>query len=371
MSCANPFTTYHDYTLSSGYKITKYYDVPCGYCLNCRKDKQNYYIDRANYEYCKRITASFVTFTYDDINLIDRCAVHDDNGRLIYDVANNGDKVLRATLNYTDLTNFIQNIRKYIQNHPKIQNIMCQPDFSYLYCGEYGDSWNRCHFHILFFGLDFAYCKKLIFEQWKYGFIDVLPLLDGGIRYVTKYMDKQTFGYLAEEQFDNKGLARPKIRMSQGFGKGLFLDNLDDIVKHDFTYPIAKGNRRPCSQYWKSLYTGNRQSKDTTKTHRYKLQCINRTARLMKESNFHHRADIFNEQVQKEWKLNRAKNLEKNYEIQIRNGGHPVLEFEDICFNRFGNPVVKKDKLNLSPDILRFLSELYIQTLPYSDVIPF
>ena len=219
MSCVNPFTKY----VNHGYGYYNYYSYPCGYCLNCRKDKQQYIIDRAEYEYKTRLTASFVTLTYDDIWNIDHCAVLNPNGGFEYDTANDGTLHPRFTLVYEDLIHFIDSIRHYIKEHTELHSILCQPDFSYVYVGEYGDLFNRNHFHILFFGLDFAFCKKIIFERWKYGFIDCLPLLDGGIAYVTKYMDKQTFGALASEQYDNKGLARPKLRMSVGFGKGLLL----------------------------------------------------------------------------------------------------------------------------------------------------
>lgn len=252
MACANPIPL-RAFDIEGGAYINY---VPCGYCLNCRADKQQYIIDRAEYEYKKRLTASFVTFTYDDNWNIARCAVLNPCGGFEYDVSKTGDLTPRFTLRYDDLQNFIMNIRHYIKNHPEIQNVMCQPDFSYVYVGEYGDVFNRNHFHVLFFGLDFAYCKKIIFEQWKYGFIDVLPLLDGGIRYVTKYMDKQLTGDLAFIAYDCKGLARPKLRMSQGFGKGILTDNIKDIKDHFMTYKARHGVRRPISPYWKKLLTG-------------------------------------------------------------------------------------------------------------------
>lgn len=372
MSCCNPFSVYHDYIMPrSHYRITKQYDVPCGWCLNCRKDKQNYYIDRATYEYKTRITGSFVTFTYDDIHLVDRCAVRDANGDLIFDYDSRGNETLRASLNYRDLTAFIDNIRHYINNHPDIQNIMCQPDFSYMYVGEYGDSWNRCHFHVLFFGLDFAYCKKIIFESWKYGFIDVLPILEGGIRYVTKYMDKQVNGVLAELQYDFKGLARPKIRMSVGFGKKLFTDNLKDIVDHDFTYASYHGLRRPISQYWRSLYTGHRLSLDKTKTHRYKLQCIKRTANAMINHNLHHKCDVYDKNVQQKFKLAQALIKERKLEQFVLNSGQPVIPFDELYEPSFNNLKPVRKKLISQPVyIQRLVADCYRDSL-YKESIPF
>ena len=77
MACCNPDFVRYD---SLYYKNYYVYQIPCGYCLNCRKDKQQYYIDRAEYEYKTRLSGAFVTFTYDDIHLIERCSVINPNG---------------------------------------------------------------------------------------------------------------------------------------------------------------------------------------------------------------------------------------------------------------------------------------------------
>lgn len=371
MACANPWFRKDIYTRKKhGTRYVWDYgtvQLPCGYCLNCRKDKQNYYIDRANYEYCKRLTASFVTFTYSDLWL-PKLAVRDFDGSFIFD-DEHGSKVLRASLDYRDLTKFIDNIRHYIVSHPDIQGVLCQPDFSYIYCGEYGDEFGRPHFHVLFFGLDFAYCKKLIFESWKYGFIDVLPLLDGGIRYVCKYMDKQTFGALAEYQFDLKGLARPKIRMSRGFGKGLLLDNVKDIVANDYTYPIAHGARRPISSYWKSLLHGNVLRRNLTKRHEYKVRVSARVESQMRE---YHLKDCVSPAAQQAFRLEQARIRERNLEIRVRNAGYPVLPFEEVRFSKFGYNSYHRDKLRKIPiEYQRLLADDYRSSLPYGDDIPF
>lgn len=374
MACSNPWFRSDVYRQKRhGMNIDwRYKDVqlPCGYCLNCRKDKQNYYIDRANYEYCHRLTASFVTFTYSDIWL-PKLAVTDSFGSPIFDVED-GEKKLRVSLDYSDLVHFIDSIRHYIVSHPEIQGVLCQPDFSYLYCGEYGDMFGRPHFHVLFFGLDFAYCKKLIFDRWQFGFIDCLPLLDGGIRYVCKYMDKQTFGVQAEYAFDLKGIARPRIRMSKGFGKGLLLDNAKDIVDHDYTYPIAHGMRRPVSSYWKSLLHGNVLSRNKTKHEPYREKMRIRTAQLMCEYNLHRKCDVTDPVIQNSFRLDQAKIREHNLEIQIRNAGFPVEEVQNIRFSKYGYYSYDHDKILKIPiDIQRILADNYRQSLPYGDDIPF
>lgn len=344
-----------------------FYNIPCGYCLNCRKDKQQYYIDRAEYEYKTKLTASFVTFTYDDIHNMKNIVLNPLGG-FEYDITSSGDKVPRYTLNYDDLTNFIQAIRKRIdyfyETHPEVkESLLMQKNFSYLYCGEYGDVFNRNHFHVLFFGLDFAFCKKIFFDTWKNGFIDVLPLLDGGIRYVVKYMDKQTFGELAQLQYDMKGLARPRIRMSQNFGKGLLLDNVDYIKKHNMCYPARHGTSRPISPYWKKLLISNVSALDTS-------HCISVHQKKVNEMREYNLKE-FSPKAISEFMLEKARKREYNLEIMVRNSGFPVENYKDVRFNKFFTPSVHREKLKKLPiDIQRLLADEYRESL-YDDSIPF
>lgn len=374
MSCAHPLEIVPRIRYQGDYL---YYPhsvrVPCGYCVNCRVDKQNYIIDRATYEYCQRLTGAFVTFTYDDIYLIEHCAVTDERGIVFDDI--NGDKVPRTSLNYKDLTDFINSIQHYIKRHKELHSILCQPDFSYLYCGEYGDCFGRCHFHVLFFGLDFAFCKKLIFERWKYGFIDVLPILDGGIQYVTKYMDKFEKGVLAEIKYDFKGLARPRLRMSNNFGQGLLWNNVDEIIKNDYCYSARHNRLRPISQYWKLLLTGNVTSRDVTKKNwytkndRYLQKVKNVVATDLK--NYlpaRHNIDLYDEKIQSEFKLRLARIREKNIEISLHNKSIPVAPFSSVIKSRYGFVTYDHKKLKrLNVRIKRELVNEYFDYL-YSQV---
>lgn len=235
MSCVMPF-----------YKKNKYGEVvtiPCGWCINCRIDKRNQWENRCLYEQKKHTTSTFLTLTYDNIGIIPN---------LVKDRENN----LRSTLNYDDLSRFIQRLRKKIKyDNPKNDNILIQHDFSYIAVGEYGGNgqlFDRCHFHILFFGLDFS-LHKLYQEEWGKGFVYSLPLLNGGIRYVLKYMDKQINGSDAKDIYDYNNIKRPKMITSKSFGSELFLSdkNYNFAKKHNWCY-LGKNNKLiPYPKYYK------------------------------------------------------------------------------------------------------------------------
>lgn len=368
MACCNPQFIQQKYTLF-GYKT---YQVPCGWCLNCRKDKQNYIIDRAIFEYKKRLTASFVTFTYDDIHLLSQCAVLDEFNSPIFDYDENNKKTLRASLNYSDVTHFIDSIRKYVLRHSELHGVCCQPDFSYMYVGEYGDIFNRPHFHVLFFGLDFAFCKKLLFSRWQYGFIDVLPLLDGGISYVTKYLDKQVHGSLAFETYDSRGLSRPRLRLSQGFGKGLLTENIKDIKENNYTYKTTHNLRRPISAYWKSLITGNNPFLDVTKTYKYKKMNLDKINLELK--NYHQKLSndfLIARSQSRDWSVSKAKKREYNMRLMLRSKNIPTENYELPLSSRFGNPSYNHDKIRKLPiSIQKLVQECFLESL-WSDDIPF
>lgn len=249
MACCNPVKLSR-YMVPAYLRNSPYWrehdiiSIPCRTCLNCRVDIRNEWSDRCKYEYKKRLVASFVTVTYDDIHIVNKL------------VRSPKDNSLNATLDYKDIRKFIWRLRSYIRYHKEIQNILCQPDFSYLYVGEYGEhgqAFDRPHFHILFFGLDFAYMRKIFTELWKGGFVDVLPLLDGGINYVLKYMDKQLFGELAEKKYNDNLLVRPRRGSSLSFGSGLYREKAEEILNNNMTYQSGHV-RRPVPMYYKNLF---------------------------------------------------------------------------------------------------------------------
>lgn len=72
--------------------------------------------------------------------------------------------------------------------------------------------------------------------MYKLGFIDALPILNGGINYVLKYMDKQIMGKQAIfENYTRYGLEPPKQFQSKGFGNELYYKNYENAEKHNGT----------------------------------------------------------------------------------------------------------------------------------------
>lgn len=110
------------------------------------------------------------------------------------------------------------------------------------------------NYHVLFFGLDFYYAKDILKKTWKAGLIDVLPVLEGGIRYVLKYLDKQMYGDDLKKHFTDKGVEPPFSSFSTGIGNELFI-NQYDFIRKTGTYKNLAGKERPISPYYRNLFS--------------------------------------------------------------------------------------------------------------------
>lgn len=208
--------------------------IPCGNCLGCRLDKLALWSARCNYELYKNRSA-FLTFTYDDYHL-----------KYLDDIA------LYPTLVRDDLHRFLDNLRHKIKAMPVLPK-GSKRDFSYFAVGEYGGHFERPHYHVLFFGLDFADFKKIFYSTWKNGYIKSLPILTGGLRYVIDYFTKENVtGKLAESLYDDTCRQRPFNLVSRGLGSELFYAHRDEIRQGK---DLHIGSRVvPVPPYYRNLY---------------------------------------------------------------------------------------------------------------------
>lgn len=246
MACSRPFRilnknfqkqSFHDFN----YNKKHFYEVPCGYCLNCRVDKRNFIEDMAKSEFSRfGNVGAFITLTFDDEHIFQNNLVND-NG------------VLRPTLRRKDLSNYLKDIRRQIEYHNLHNGKSINSNFHYVASGEYGDkSTNRCHYHICFLGLDWLVCQKLFMSCWKKGHVEVNPINNGGIRYCVKYIESIDYGKQAQAKYDDHGIERPFIVKSQHLGEKFILDNLEQIQNNNYCY-VAKNNKlRPISSYLKN-----------------------------------------------------------------------------------------------------------------------
>lgn len=184
-------------------QITGRIEVPCGRCPSCRRRKQNEWAFRILEESKCHNKVAFVTLTYDDEHL------HFSDSGI-------------PTLVPEHCTTFIKNLRydlEYKDNNGERQS------FRYFLCGEYGDQFDRPHYHMIFFyngEIRHDWIEQAFKDRWVHGFIKYEPgITPGRAKYCAKYSMKSI-------GFDYLDAVPPFARMSRrpGLGKG-FLDNLN------------------------------------------------------------------------------------------------------------------------------------------------
>ena len=253
MSCSNPIRLDSVRNLYG-----RMVPIPCRHCLSCRIDSITSWHYRVMSEYiCK--PSSFVTVTYDDNHLFyHHSDLLDDAYSRYNPLVSRHDFGLNIgffpSLNQTHLSKYVDNLRHYVKRLPDdfVSHNRIYRNFRYICASEYGDMFNRPHAHFLFLGLDFSDCAGLFKKFWKYGSVKVLPVLNGGIRYVLKYFEKNQDSDLRDSLYFDYGIDPPSITFSKGIGKEWFLSHYDDIST---TGMIRCGSRYiPVPPYFSNMF---------------------------------------------------------------------------------------------------------------------
>lgn len=179
MNCINPMQIPNN---SPDYKVGRYYKVPCGKCAGCKKHKVSDWAIRMKEEEKVSTSSYFITLTYDDLHLPYKMIenVDEQTGEITCDYIQN-------TLCKKDIQDFMKRLRQYYYRKYKKRKKLV-----YFACGEYGKRFGRAHYHLILFNLPEEDLENAILMNWQKGFVKILPLEDGGIGYVTKYMAKES-----------------------------------------------------------------------------------------------------------------------------------------------------------------------------------
>lgn len=192
--------------------------VPCGWCRQCRIDKREEWTSRLMFEVSKH-DGFFLTLTYNDENL-----------------PSSGSLVPRDVQLY--FKRLRQNIARSRASGAKIK----------YYCvGEYGDLFQRPHYHAIITGLSGFYYGDIVQKSWTLGFTKILPANPATIRYVLKYMDKQVHGEQSKKVYGD--LIPPFARMSKGIGLEYFFQNIELLQSQNGFY--KNGRLVPLPKYYK------------------------------------------------------------------------------------------------------------------------
>lgn len=210
------------------------YIVPCGKCVNCRRNQKLIWsrrlqMESACYPSDQQI---FLTLTYDDLHVpLDH--------------------------RYSDFQNFIRKFRRSLSDDGFGR-------IRYFMCAEKGDLYGRCHFHAIIFGydpwimdsdsIDIAhfnadnqplFSTKRINNAWSdddgmIGFAEFSPVSDATLSYVAGYVTKKLGS-------DGNLASFCRMSLKPGIGYNFIRDHIDSIRRDHGFY--LRGKFIPVDRY--------------------------------------------------------------------------------------------------------------------------
>lgn len=227
---------------SARHDISRSLTLPCGQCGECRLERSRQWATRCMHEAQMHDENCFLTLTYADEHL-----PHD------------------WSLDHRDFQNFVKRLRKSL-GKKKIKFYMC---------GEYGEKFDRPHFHCVLFGHDFAdkypwrkspagclqYRSDELEKLWTFGNVEIGDVTFESAAYVARYVMKKVNGPLAEHsghyQFCDLQTGellskRPEYnQMSKGLAKSWYEKYKDDVRNGD--YVVVRGHQCKVPRYYDKL----------------------------------------------------------------------------------------------------------------------
>lgn len=241
--------------------------LPCGLCDGCRLDYGNEYAQRMYHELEETPgnLGLFITLTYSQSHL-------PPGGNLKFD----------------DMTLFLKRLRRKTEYEYKKLGLK-PPLLRYFYCGEYGGSTSRPHYHMILFGLELpqgddfdhkqskkghqTHRSRLIESAWQKGRSDIGKVTIQSCKYVAMYMHKDKGSDYSNKKlktYRNLNLVtgeqtlkvKPATRASlkPGIGKTWIEKYCVETFNHGFViiegqkYKPSRYYREYCRKYYPELY---------------------------------------------------------------------------------------------------------------------
>jgi hypothetical protein len=202
---------------------TGYMPFPCGKCPACVRRRVSGWAFRLNKQSEQSNSAHFVTLTYNDEHI---------------KKTKNGFE----TLVKKDVQDFFKRLRK-----------LTKQKISYYAVGEYGDTGERPHYHIILFNAN----PKIVENAWKLndvtlGNVHFGDVGDASVGYTLKYISKDK----KIPQFNGDDRQKEFALMSKGLGAGYLSENMvkwhtKGNIENKVYLPLKDGKKAAMPRYYK------------------------------------------------------------------------------------------------------------------------
>lgn len=245
MACFHPVSAFQPLAggplLFRERKDCKAIQIACGQCIGCRLQRSSSWALRIMHESKSHASNCFITLTYSDSHLPD----------------NN-------SLRYSDFQLFFKRLRKKFGNGVR-----------FYMCGEYGERFDRPHFHACIFGLDFddkkvfskspsghlIYTSDVLDNLWGKGFASTADLTFESAAYVARYVCKKVTGNNAESHYERVNVLTgelfsvvpefAKMSLKPGIGASWLRKYESDVTSGD--YIVYDGRKLRVPRYYDKL----------------------------------------------------------------------------------------------------------------------
>lgn len=216
--------------------------APCRKCLSCRLDKSREWSIRGSHELkMHNNVGAFLTLTYNNESLAHHCMTlrSDSRSDCYTPGGSESESCFVPTLVREHIVRFNKTLRQHLfRKFGKKVKI--------LYCGEYGSRFRRPHWHLIVFGEDFSFDRKvlkrtsnndllftsdLLDEIWPYGFHFIGTVTPNSIGYVARYTLDKLDSSPNSHVYDD--IASEIWQPGLGFGKSWIAKYWQDVYPGD------------------------------------------------------------------------------------------------------------------------------------------
>jgi hypothetical protein len=216
--------------------VVRSLSLPCGQCRGCRLERSRQWAVRCMHEASLHEKNCFITLTYDN----DHCPTD-------------------RSLNYGDFQRFMKRFRKRFK------------DFTirFYMAGEYGEKFERPHFHACIFGFNFPdltlwkrtpsgaliYRSKSLEDLWPFGYSSVGDVTFESAAYVARYVMKKRTGKCIGDHYETTDMETGEIKervpefnrmsLKPGIGYDFYKKFTSDIYPHDYVVINGRETRPP------------------------------------------------------------------------------------------------------------------------------
>lgn len=224
--------------------------LSCGQCVGCRLERSRQWAIRCVNEAQLHEDNCFITLTFNDESLLKRDSPF--------------------SLDKREFQLFMKRLRKHFKVLGK--------KVRYYMCGEYGERYQRPHYHAILFGVDFSdkvlekvengfryYSSKILASIWPFGNNIITDVTFDTCAYVARYIMKKHLGkdawrqyhqYIDEQTGEIVGLRIPEyttMSRRSGIGKEWLDKYLLDVYPRDRIFMRGRGFSKP-PKYYDTLF---------------------------------------------------------------------------------------------------------------------